>query len=172
MPTIVGRPCEAIGSMHSAARKSESSLDRSQAPVDTPGLLLVGHGTRDPAGQAEFVELTSRIRARLPSIPCQACSLEFAEPNIEQGVAQTCRARSDSRDGHAAAAFCGRSCEAGYSRRTGPGLGSPPGNRRQHDGLSGLPPGGDRGSRAGASRRRSRVRLATWSEPTLPIPCC
>lgn len=54
--------------------------------MTSPGLLIVGHGTRDPAGQAEFRELTAATAARFPSWAVEACCLEFAEPTIAQGL--------------------------------------------------------------------------------------
>lgn len=52
------------------------------------GLLIVGHGTRDPRGQAEMLAVVERVALRLPGIPCQSCSLEFATPTIPEGVAR------------------------------------------------------------------------------------
>jgi len=67
------------------------------------GLLLVGHGTRDQQGLAEFHELAGLLRAKaasheaIPSnasslqaesVPVEACFLELAEPTIEAGVRQ------------------------------------------------------------------------------------
>ncbi len=73
-------------------------IERTQqaAPVETGeiaqpgqiGLLIVGHGTRDLRGQAEMLAVVERVAQRLPGIPCQACSLEFASPTIPEGVAR------------------------------------------------------------------------------------
>ena len=52
------------------------------------GLLIVGHGTRDPRGQAEMLEVAQRVAQRVPGIVCQSCSLEFASPTIAEGVAR------------------------------------------------------------------------------------
>lgn len=52
----------------------------------TPGVLLVGHGTRDAAGVAEFLQLAERVRALVPSTPIEACFLELAEPTIAEGL--------------------------------------------------------------------------------------
>lgn len=50
------------------------------------GLLLIGHGTRNPAGQAEMLELSARVAARRADVASQPCWLEFASPNIDDGV--------------------------------------------------------------------------------------
>jgi len=50
------------------------------------GLLLVGHGTREPAGVAEFDELARKVAARLAPTPVSPCFLELAEPNIAAGI--------------------------------------------------------------------------------------
>lgn len=55
------------------------------------GLLVVGHGTRDPAGIAEFHETMRLIEshaARLPHGPrrVEGCFLELAEPTIDAAI--------------------------------------------------------------------------------------
>ena len=52
------------------------------------GLLLVGHGTRDERGLAEFRQTADALRQRLPSVSQAACFLELAEPTIASGVRQ------------------------------------------------------------------------------------
>ncbi|MBL9125556.1 MAG: sirohydrochlorin chelatase [Planctomycetaceae bacterium] len=66
-----------------------SELPRAARQAGAPaveGLLIVGHGTRDPRGQAEMQAVVERVAARLPGVPCQGCSLEFATPTIAEGV--------------------------------------------------------------------------------------
>lgn len=53
----------------------------------TPGLLLVGHGTRSPAGVAQFRELLAAVRRRLPGTPVAGGFLELAHPPLAQAVA-------------------------------------------------------------------------------------
>jgi sirohydrochlorin cobaltochelatase len=50
------------------------------------GLLLVGHGTRDSAGLAEFHELHGLLVERAGEVPVEACFLELAEPDITEGI--------------------------------------------------------------------------------------
>ncbi|MEO1615170.1 MAG: sirohydrochlorin chelatase [Planctomycetota bacterium] len=50
----------------------------------TDGILLVGHGTRDPSGTAQFFELSKMLAERAPC-PVVGCLLEFQEPTIPQG---------------------------------------------------------------------------------------
>lgn len=52
-----------------------------------PGYLVVGHGTRDLAGQAEFREVVQLLADRLPQ-PVAAAFLELAQPTIADGLAE------------------------------------------------------------------------------------
>ena len=48
-------------------------------PTDT-GIVLLGHGSRDPSGAAEFLAVADGVRAALPDLPVEAGVLEFAGP--------------------------------------------------------------------------------------------
>lgn len=48
------------------------------------GVLLIGHGTRDELGTAQFFELGEKLASRLGSIPVEAALLEFQQPTIPQ----------------------------------------------------------------------------------------
>lgn len=48
------------------------------------GVLLVGHGTRDEVGTAQFFELAQRLSETLDPMPVEAALLEFQEPTIPQ----------------------------------------------------------------------------------------
>ncbi|MDX1962913.1 MAG: sirohydrochlorin chelatase [Pirellulales bacterium] len=50
------------------------------------GILLIGHGTRDPAGLAEFEQLARLVQQTRPDIPCAHCWLELAKPDIPAGI--------------------------------------------------------------------------------------
>jgi sirohydrochlorin cobaltochelatase len=50
------------------------------------GLLLVGHGTRDPTGIAETFAVASRVAERLLEMVVESCFLELAEPNLSTAV--------------------------------------------------------------------------------------
>jgi sirohydrochlorin ferrochelatase len=52
----------------------------------TRGLLIVGHGTRDEAGRAEFLSLTAQVAARVPHVRVQSAFLELVEPSVEEGL--------------------------------------------------------------------------------------
>jgi len=54
-------------------------------PTDR-GLLLVGHGTRDADGLAEFAILARMVMERLPEFAVEPCFLELAEPDIPTAV--------------------------------------------------------------------------------------
>lgn len=68
--------------------------DPPSSPPPAPGslppapcsLLLVGHGTRDAAGVAEFLVLAERVRRLIAPVPLEACFLELAEPTIAEGL--------------------------------------------------------------------------------------
>jgi len=50
------------------------------------GLLLVGHGTRDERGLAEFHELARQVTALASGFQVEACFLELAQPDIPTAV--------------------------------------------------------------------------------------
>ena len=52
------------------------------------GVLLVGHGTRDPRGQQEFTELVARLAKSRPDLRVGGGYLEIAQPSIEEAVHQ------------------------------------------------------------------------------------
>jgi sirohydrochlorin cobaltochelatase len=49
-------------------------------------LLIAGHGSRDPEGIAEFLELARHFAAHLPELPLEIAFLEFARPTIQEGI--------------------------------------------------------------------------------------
>jgi sirohydrochlorin cobaltochelatase len=58
-------------------------------PDDSPhGLLLVGHGTRHPAGLEELRCVAKQLAAALPQVVVEACCLELAEPTIDEGISR------------------------------------------------------------------------------------
>ena len=65
--------------------KPSVMTDRSTSG-DFDALLVIGHGTRDPAGLAEFQTLLERIARRRPDWHVAGCYLELAEPSIESAV--------------------------------------------------------------------------------------
>ena len=50
------------------------------------GLLLIGHGTRDPRGLAEARLLADKVQAICPDVIVGLCFLEMATPDIAAGV--------------------------------------------------------------------------------------
>jgi sirohydrochlorin cobaltochelatase len=50
------------------------------------GLLLVGHGTRDRRGLAEFQVTARRVQQLLPAMPVQPAYLELAQPDVLGGI--------------------------------------------------------------------------------------
>ena len=53
-----------------------------------PALLIVGHGSRDPDGTDEFLQLVEGFRTREPERIVECGFLEFAKPIIGQGIAR------------------------------------------------------------------------------------
>jgi sirohydrochlorin ferrochelatase len=51
-----------------------------------PAILIAGHGSRDPAGIAEFLDLARHFRKHRPEIRVEVAFLEFARPTIQQGI--------------------------------------------------------------------------------------
>lgn len=49
-------------------------------------ILLLGHGSRDPEGQAQFFRLTDLVQQRMGSVKIQAAFLELCEPLVLQGI--------------------------------------------------------------------------------------
>ncbi len=54
----------------------------------TDGMLLVGHGTRDAAGIAEFFQVAREIARCWEPRPVEPCFLEMATPTIAEGIAK------------------------------------------------------------------------------------
>jgi sirohydrochlorin ferrochelatase len=61
-------------------------LDSPNTDTIRPGLLLVGHGTRDEVGRREFLETAEILSKRLGKVPVEPCFLELASPDIATGV--------------------------------------------------------------------------------------
>ena len=57
-----------------------------EIPQTKRGLLLVGHGTRDERGLAEFQAIARQVAELAASTAVQACYLEIAEPDIPTAV--------------------------------------------------------------------------------------
>lgn len=57
---------------------------------DTPGVLLVGHGTRDAEGKSELFELARRVSRRLV-VPVEPCFLELCPPTIHEAAERLLR---------------------------------------------------------------------------------
>jgi sirohydrochlorin cobaltochelatase len=51
-----------------------------------PALLIAAHGSRDPDGIAEFLDMARRFRASRPGATIEVAFLEFARPTIQEGI--------------------------------------------------------------------------------------
>ncbi len=57
-------------------------------PTPPDGILLVGHGTRDAAGQAGLLSTATELAGRVPHLAVEAGFLELAEPSITAALAR------------------------------------------------------------------------------------
>jgi sirohydrochlorin cobaltochelatase len=64
--------------------------------MGTSGVMICGHGSRDPGAITEFNRLVGRIAERLPELPVESGFLEFARPVIRDGL-ERLRARGVRR---------------------------------------------------------------------------
>ena len=55
------------------------------------GLIIVGHGTRDERGTAEFAELANLVATLAPATIVEGCFLELVEPDLMGGVERAVR---------------------------------------------------------------------------------
>ncbi|MEX0978038.1 MAG: sirohydrochlorin chelatase [Pirellulales bacterium] len=80
-----------LPNLHEPDARAMTASSRDFHGDSDTGLLLVGHGSREPAGRDEFLDV-ARLAAKLagPS-PLDACFLEFAEPTIAEGFAALAR---------------------------------------------------------------------------------
>ncbi len=57
-------------------------------PFDSEtGILVVGHGSREPEGNRPLLDLCRSMESRLGITPVQPCYLELAAPSIDEGLA-------------------------------------------------------------------------------------
>ena len=56
--------------------------------MNRPAMLVVGHGTKSPAGVAQFVALVDRVRDAVPMVDVEGGFLELAPPPIQDAVAR------------------------------------------------------------------------------------
>ncbi len=80
------RPRRAVASPSLTPHKIMSSYE--SAAAAEVGLLLVGHGTREPAGVNEFLTVAKLVAERFPQGPVESSFLELATPTIGEGVAR------------------------------------------------------------------------------------
>jgi cobalt/nickel transport system ATP-binding protein len=54
--------------------------------AERPSLLLIGHGSRSPAGVAEYWELVDVLRLLEPTVPVVGGFIELAQPDLDTAV--------------------------------------------------------------------------------------
>lgn len=62
--------------------------DRSEGEQAMKTVLLVGHGSRVPAGNEELLRFTGQLAARRPELKIETCFIELASPSILGGIAK------------------------------------------------------------------------------------
>jgi sirohydrochlorin cobaltochelatase len=69
-------------------RQTINIANRNGASADEagPALLIVGHGSRDPRGAAEFHDLVGLVRRRNPSLTVEGGFIELSRPPISECV--------------------------------------------------------------------------------------
>ena len=55
-------------------------------PKNLPGLVIAGHGSRDPDGIREFEQIVLLLRKKKPDQTITSGYLEFSNPTIEQAI--------------------------------------------------------------------------------------
>ena len=55
---------------------------------DDGAILVVGHGTRNPSGASQLLDLVGHMQAKMPAAKVFGCFLELAEPSIERAIEQ------------------------------------------------------------------------------------
>ncbi|HEY4313439.1 MAG TPA: sirohydrochlorin chelatase [Pirellulales bacterium] len=60
--------------------------ESNRQPLPPDGLIIVGHGTRDERGCAEFAELVQQVILRAPRTIVEGCFLELVEPDLPRAV--------------------------------------------------------------------------------------
>lgn len=63
--------------------KPEVQMANDQVTTPKTGMLLVGHGTRNERGMAEFLETAGLVAMQVPDIAVEPGFLELAEPSIK-----------------------------------------------------------------------------------------
>ena len=53
---------------------------------ESGSILVVGHGTRNPSGALQLLDLVGQMQAKVPPAKISGCFLELAEPSIEQAM--------------------------------------------------------------------------------------
>jgi sirohydrochlorin cobaltochelatase len=62
----------------------------------TEAVLVIGHGSRNPDGNREFLQFVERMKKQLPNRIVEACFLELATPLIQAGI-DVCVAKGATR---------------------------------------------------------------------------
>lgn len=88
MNTANDKPQTAADDANSPTANNSAAAPVSRPDRRGPGLLLIGHGTREHAGVEEFLSAAKQIGAMVAPLPTEACFLELAEPTIDAAVAR------------------------------------------------------------------------------------
>lgn len=72
----------------SPAGAVQDNQDISEGVRTMKTVLLVGHGSRVPAGNEELLRFTGQLAARRPELKIETCFIELASPSILGGIAK------------------------------------------------------------------------------------
>src|SRR5205807_5812794 len=91
LPTLKGAPCGAADAEDPRKPQAQVAPSQRTDSMSHQALLIAGHGSRDPDGIAEFLDLARHFRAARPDLPVEISFLEFARPTIQEGIDGLCQ---------------------------------------------------------------------------------
>src|ERR1700692_2062703 len=73
-----------------ASRLSRGTQPHAETPersaMQRTGILIVGHGSREPASNLEFEQLVAHLRTNRPEFDVRHAYVELAEPSLADGL--------------------------------------------------------------------------------------
>lgn len=65
-----------------------TASDRTASPLPRSGVILLGHGSRDPLWRAPLEAVLARIQQTQPQLACSCAYLELTSPSFTQAAEQ------------------------------------------------------------------------------------
>ena len=85
---MIAPESESPSTPNSATDPNKQNSDCSDFAERSGCILVVGHGTRNPSGAEQLLELVRQMQSKDPKVKVVGCFLELAEPSIEAAVEQ------------------------------------------------------------------------------------